>query len=289
MSYVAAEPGVLISPTDDLQSPRSAPAAHDENADGITGGTRDDSAPNSRFQLGRRIPEATAQEGFLVRPFTQQCQIIHTEGDHAVIGVSPGNSYSPRQRLRDLGLWGLTNFDRVDFVYTDVHVAESYEALGDSAIEARRKAVKNIRGVRAKITTTVNELDPAGARLCVRPMSEFQSNEAYRELHADLLTRLKDDEDLRAVCQDLVRRFLSTKVGPRQGATATQEQVCMDYICAEAPLFLDTPAILGVPSSLNCYHQSLPLAEMLYARGSGLRASRNQGHAIVTPDGSPAE
>lgn len=112
---------------------------------------------------------------------------------------------------------GLTNFDRVDFVYTDVHVAESYEALGGSAIEARRKAVKNIRGVRAKITTTVNELDPAGARLCVRPMSEFQSNEAYRELHADLLTRLKDDEDLRAVCQDLVRRFLSTKVGPRQG------------------------------------------------------------------------
>lgn len=177
----------------------------------------------------------------------------------------------------------------MDFVYTDVHVAESYEALGGSAIEARRKAVKNIRGVRAKITTTVNELDPAGARLCVRPMSEFQSNEAYRELHADLLTRLKDDEDLRAVCQDLVRRFLSTKVGPRQGATATQEQVCMDYICAEAPLFLDTPAILGVPSSLNCYHQSLPLAEMLYARGSGLRASRNQGHAIVTPDGSPAE
>lgn len=97
MSYVAAEPGVLISPTDDLQSPRSAPAAHDENADGITGGTRDDSAPNSRFQLGRRIPEATAQEGFLVRPFTQQCQIIHTEGDHAVIGrgtvTSPASAY----------------------------------------------------------------------------------------------------------------------------------------------------------------------------------------------------
>lgn len=49
MSYVAAEPGVLISPTDDLQSPRSAPAAHDENADGITGGTRDDSAPTHGF------------------------------------------------------------------------------------------------------------------------------------------------------------------------------------------------------------------------------------------------
>ena len=28
----------------------------------------------------------------------------------------------------------------------------------------------------------------------------------------------------------------------------------MAYVCAEAPLFPDTPAVLGVPSSLN--HQS---------------------------------
>ncbi|MFD0515446.1 tRNA-dependent cyclodipeptide synthase [Streptomyces aureus] len=48
-------------------------------------------------------------------------------------------------------------------------------------------------------------------------------------------------------------------------------------------LFLDTPAILGVPSSLNLYHHALPLADLLYARGSGLRASRNQGHAVITP------
>ncbi len=67
-------------------------------------------------------------------------------------------------------------------------------------------------GVRAKITTTVNELDPAGARLCVRPMSEFQSNEAYRELHADLLTRLKDDEG------DVMIRTLGTADQPAVAA-----------------------------------------------------------------------
>ncbi|WP_254646924.1 tRNA-dependent cyclodipeptide synthase [Streptomyces sp. GbtcB6] len=32
-----------------------------------------------------------------------------------------------------------------------------------------------------------------------------------------------------------------------------------------------------------CYHQRLPMAELLYGRGAGLRASRNQGHATVTP------
>ncbi|SON62021.1 Cyclo(L-tyrosyl-L-tyrosyl) synthase [Mycobacterium simulans] len=298
MPYMIAEPDMLTSAAGKLQCTQRARAAQ-EIGQGTTRVTKHTSQSNprfqprfqsrfqSRFQLGRHVPKAVSQEGFLVQPFTQHCHVIHTEGDHAVIGISPGNSYFSRERIRDLGVWGLTNFDRVDFVYTDVHVAESYEALGDSAIEARRKAVKNIRGVRAKIAAAVDELDPTGTRLSVRPMSEFQSNEAYRELHADLLARLDDDEDFRAVCKDLVRRFLSTKVVAQQGPTATQEQVCMDYICAEAPLFLDTPAILGVPSSLNCYHQSLPMAEMLYARGSGLRASRNQGHAIVTPDGSP--
>lgn len=59
--------------------------------------------------------------------------------------------------------------------------------------------------------------------------------------------------------------------------------MCLEYVGAEAPLFLDTPAILQAPSSLNCYHQLLPTAELLYSRGAGLRASRNQGHAIVTP------
>ena len=69
----------------------------------------------------------------------------------------------------------------------------------------------------------------------------------------------------------------------RPSTTGRQREVCLQYVCAEAPLFLDTPAILGMPSSLNCYHQRLPLAELLYARGAGLRASRNQGHAILTP------
>ncbi|MEU5539496.1 tRNA-dependent cyclodipeptide synthase, partial [Streptomyces sp. NPDC020362] len=45
----------------------------------------------------------------------------------------------------------------------------------------------------------------------------------------------------------------------------------------ETPL-PDHPAVTG-----GLYHQLLPMAELLYSRGAGLRASRNQGHAVVTP------
>lgn len=219
-------------------------------------------------------------EAFRVEPYTRHCQVIHEEGAHAVIGVSPGNSYFSARRLHDLAVWGLGHFARVDLVYTDLFVAEMYEASGYGPDDARRKAAKNLRGLRAKLRDATSAADPSRARLHWRPMSDFRTDAAYREIHRQLKRRLETDAELRRVCEELVIRFLTAR---GQEPTGHRRAVCLEYVCAEAPLFLDTPAIIGVPSSLNCYHQLLPLAELLYSRGAGLRASRNQGHAVVTP------
>ncbi|MGV9456073.1 tRNA-dependent cyclodipeptide synthase [Streptomyces sp. NPDC003635] len=226
------------------------------------------------------IQHVTPSGLFEVRAFTPHCEVIRAAGDHAVIGVSPGNSYFSARRVLDLARWGMALFDRVDFVYTDLHIAEMYEASGYRPDDARRKAVKNLRGVRAKVRGAVRAVDPGGTRVRAHAMSDFGANPAYRDLHEHLTARLGTDEEFRTTCEQLVGSFLS---GRAEDATEAQREVCMAYVCAEAPLFLDTPAVLGVPSSLNCYHQLLPMAELLYAPGAGLRASRNQGHAIVTP------
>ncbi|MFF8843871.1 tRNA-dependent cyclodipeptide synthase [Streptomyces sp. NPDC015127] len=225
----------------------------------------------------------TATDTFHVRPYTPHCHVIHDEGAHAVIGISPGNSYFSHQRVIELAAWGLAYFEQVDLVYTDLHVADMYEALGYPPDDARRKAVKNLRGVRAKVNNAVAGLDPGGDRLRGRPMSALLGIPAYQAIRKNLDDLLAVDPAFRAVCDELVHAFLSSKVLGGREPTAQQRDVCLQYVCAEAPLFLDTPAVLDVPSSLNCYHQLLPMAELLYARGSGLRASRNQGHAVVTP------
>ncbi|MCL8013875.1 tRNA-dependent cyclodipeptide synthase [Streptomyces sp. AS02] len=234
----------------------------------------------TRADTAADIRTGPAADLFEIQPFTPHCEVIRAAGDHAVIGVSPGNSYFSARRVHDLARWGLALFERVDFVYTDLYVAEMYAASGYPPDDARRKAVKNLRGVRAKVLGAVQALDPGGARLHAHAMSEFRGNTAYREIHDRLKGRLATDDEFRTTCEKLVDSFLAGKEGQ---VTEAQREVCLDYVCAEAPLFLDTPAILGVPSSLNCYHQLLPMAELLYARGAGLRASRNQGHAIVTP------
>ncbi|WP_406386178.1 tRNA-dependent cyclodipeptide synthase [Streptomyces sp. NBC_00211] len=225
----------------------------------------------------------TAIQGiFAVRPYTPHCQVIHDEGDHAVIGISSGNSYFTHDRVLELARWGLDHFRQVDLIWTDMHVAEMFVALGYPEAEAQRKAVKNLRGVRAKVTAAVAALDPEGERLRGRPMSALLELPAYQRIRSRLDTLMTDDPEFREVCDQLAARFLADKLNG-QPPTELQREVCIKYVCAEVPLFLDTPEILGVSSSLNCYHQALPLAELLYARGWGLRASRNQGHAVITP------
>ncbi|MEV7415022.1 tRNA-dependent cyclodipeptide synthase [Streptomyces sp. NPDC089919] len=223
----------------------------------------------------------TTGSSFRSEPFTDHCRVINDEGAHAVIGISPGNSYFTHQRVLDLTRWGLDHFDQVDLVYTDMHVAEMYAVSGYTEEDARRKAVKNLRGVRAKVTAAVEALDDGTGRLRGHAMSDLAENDDYLRIHTDIRDRLSFDADFSETCEALVSRFLSSR---GEEPTADQKRVCLDYVCAEVPLFIDSPAILGVPSSLNCYHQLLPMAELLYSRGSGLRASRNQGHAIITPD-----
>jgi cyclo(L-tyrosyl-L-tyrosyl) synthase len=224
-----------------------------------------------------------AEERFVVQPYTPHCRVIYGEGAHAVIGVSPGNSYFSAERVLDLARWGLRSFERVDLIYTDLHVDEMYEACGYTAADARRKAVKNLRGVRAKVNAAVQTLDPGQERLRAQPLSALHAYPAYHDLHDYLRERLETDVEFRAVCDRLVDRFVQLRLLGGDAPSKEQRVACLRYVCAEAPLFLDTPAILGMPSSLNCYHQLLPLAELLYARGPGLRASRNQGHAVLTP------
>ncbi|MGW0212722.1 tRNA-dependent cyclodipeptide synthase, partial [Streptomyces sp. NPDC003233] len=127
---------------------------------------------------------------FEVQPYTSHCEVILGEGAHAVTGVSPGNSYFSARRLRDLARWGLDHFDRVDFVYTDLFVAEMYEASGYPPDEARRKAVNNLRGVRAKVRDAVSAADPEGLRMDWHPMSEFRTNPGYQDIHRQLQARL---------------------------------------------------------------------------------------------------
>ncbi|MFI1099342.1 tRNA-dependent cyclodipeptide synthase [Streptomyces melanogenes] len=225
---------------------------------------------------------------FTFQPFTRSCRFIWDEGDHVLIGVSPGNSYFSADRIAGLVRWASARFDRVDLVYADRHVDRMFATLGYDDEHARRRAAKELKAVRRRIVRGVEEAGRPGLPVGVHALSEFEGNPVYDLLHRRVRHFLATDREFRTGCEEMAAAFLA---GKADGAPVSPAQLaaCLDYIAAELPFFLDTPGILQVPSSVSSYHALIPLTELLYAKGGGLRASRNQAYAIVRPQAAHPE
>ncbi|WP_284575522.1 tRNA-dependent cyclodipeptide synthase [Streptomyces sp. 2P-4] len=234
----------------------------------------------------------TADASFEVLPFTRACRHIWEDGDHVLIGVSPGNSYFGSDRIGSLARWASSRFAQVDFVYADLHVDRMFAAFGYSREHAARRASKDIKAVRRRVLKGVEESVRAHPGIRVSALSDFQSNSVYRLLHRRVLHFLETDGEFRKGCEEMAVHFVGPKLPEGESMTDAQLQACFDYLAAELPFFLDTPSILDVPSSVAAYHVRMPLTDLLFARGGGLRATRNQGCAVVRPepaDRAPAE
>ncbi|MGW2814779.1 tRNA-dependent cyclodipeptide synthase [Streptomyces sp. NPDC001415] len=122
-------------------------------------------------------------EAFTVQPFTRSCHHTGDEGDHVLIGVSPGNSYFRAGRITELVRWASARFSRIDIVYADLHVAELFSALGHDEEHAARRASKELKAVRRRILRGVEEAGPPGIPVGVHGLSEFAGNPVYELPH----------------------------------------------------------------------------------------------------------
>ncbi|MGW4160544.1 tRNA-dependent cyclodipeptide synthase [Streptomyces sp. NPDC004788] len=204
-------------------------------------------------------------------------------GDHALFGVSTGNSYFSRHRLAEALRWATERFDLVDVVHTDVALEAMLVSLGYEPADARRSTAKQLRGVRRRIEGALEDIGPAAAgRVRARPLSVFLDQPGYQEVRARVRRALRTDVELRAVRDRMAYEFLTSRLGADVLPVPAQVQAAFDYVDAELPFFVDSPRILGVASSVHCYHTVLALGRLLFGtRRTGLRPAENQGYAIV--------
>ncbi|MFE2721175.1 tRNA-dependent cyclodipeptide synthase [Kitasatospora sp. NPDC059327] len=215
-------------------------------------------------------------------PFSDRCGEIWRRGEHLLIGVSPGNSYFSHRRIAELIGWGREFFERIDIVHADLHVESQYETFGYTPEHAHRRAAKEVKATARRIARGVEE---AGSRDGVRThaLSDFAGDPAYRRLHRRAVDALRADPEFHAAAEAMARGFLAARLDEGLAPNEAQLAAGLRYITAELPFFLDTPALLGVPSSVSCYHLQLPLTPVLFGRHEGLRAAPGQAYAVVRP------
>ncbi|MDT0438206.1 MULTISPECIES: tRNA-dependent cyclodipeptide synthase [Streptomyces] len=227
-------------------------------------------------------PQSLTVHAVDATPFGSLSDSLIARGDHALFGVSTGNSYFSRRRLTEALSWALVRFEAVDVVHADLYLDAMCEALGYGPEDARRSAAKQVRGVRRRIQGALEDIGGAATRVRARPLSAFVEQPAYQDVLGRARAALGTDTELRAVRDEMAHRFLSARLGPGVPPTGDQVRTAQAYIDAELPFFLDTPAILGVASSVHCYHSVLALGRLLFGdRATGLRPADTQGYAVV--------
>ncbi|MFF2846563.1 tRNA-dependent cyclodipeptide synthase [Streptomyces sp. NPDC058001] len=218
-----------------------------------------------------------------VEPYGVRSEVILKQGDHALFGVSTGNSYFSRQRLANAISWAAEHFEVVDVIYADLYLDAMSEAFGYQVADARRSATKHLRGVRRRIQGALEDVGKAADQVRARPLSDFLEEPAYQEVRTRALAALRTDTELRTVRDEMAYQFLAKKLDPGTFPTTKQVQVVLSYVDAELPFFVDSPRVLGVASSVHCYHTVLALGRLLFSdRAAGLGPADNQGYAIVT-------
>ena len=219
----------------------------------------------------------------IATPVTPNCRAVFDRCGHAVIGISPFNSYFTVSRIRDLVEWGERTFDRIHLFVPDVPAAYTLQSTGYSWREATRKARRQANYLHNKIQRALDELG-VSTRACemVLGWNKLNELEAYRQA-LDTCTKLfQTDRDFRAGCLASARWVLEKRAAGR-GLSKRALALAARYFLTEIPLFADSVGILEQSSSAFCYHQCPVFVRELLDGRHALRVSQNQGFLVVQP------
>ena len=219
----------------------------------------------------------------LTTPLTEHCVTPLRSGRHVCIGVSPFNSYFSVERITALARWAMREFERFHFFVPDHAAVYTLEALGYEPGRARRKAGRQGQYVVNKICRALRDVGVPEPEEHLLDGAALARNDRYRELLRDAGAWFMTDDAFAAECLEATRWVLDRRLPDGQAPTEDQLRSAVRYFLAELPMFIDTPAIAGVDSSVFAYHQRVAFLERLYARELAWLPNPAQGFVVLTP------
>ncbi|WP_053735150.1 tRNA-dependent cyclodipeptide synthase [Nocardia sp. NRRL S-836] len=220
----------------------------------------------------------------LTTPLTEHCARPLRSGRHVCVGISPFNSYFSVGRITALARWAMAEFESFHFFVPDRAAAFTLEALGYEPARAKTKAHRQGQYVVNKVCRALWDVGVPRPEDHVLDGATLAENPFYQRLLTNAHDLFDHDEDFARHCLDATRWVLDRKLPDGEVPTQLQLRTAVRYFLAELPMFVDTPAITGVDSSVFAYHQRVEFLERLYARELSWQPHPGQGFVLLRPD-----
>lgn len=216
----------------------------------------------------------------------EQCKSVYQGRHHAVIGISPFNSYFSEEQIAYIFRWASNQFDSVQLYVPDEPTVYTLLALGYEEKKAVKKARRQCNYLKNKIHRALSQFDIDESELASSLVchSDLIKNEVFKEKYNWCCERFEVDPVFREGCLSSSRWVLSNQLQKAQQPTVEMLQIAVKYFLAELPLFLWSPEILDKPSAVFCYHQCPSFLKELFNGicGDDL-VHEKQGFLIIEP------
>lgn len=216
-----------------------------------------------------------------MKPVSQRCASIYGAKDHAVIGVSPFNSHFSEERLTSLFTWAHQTFRAFHVFVPDEATRYTLEAAGYSEGKARRKARRQANYLLNKMERALKATSPGLGLSLVLTNGILERNKRYKALLARVELKFAVNTEFRRQCLDYTRWVLENQVEDPDQLDEAALMHGVRYFLEEMPLFMDSASIVGVRSSVFCYHQCPSALQGLYEDRSNGLIGDSQGFLVV--------
>ena len=215
------------------------------------------------------------------------CQQIYIQKEHALLGISPFNSYFSEKNILDLIHWTIKNFQSFNIFIPDTLPIYTFLALGYEESKAIKKTKRQIAYLRNKIFRALAEagFSIKEAEKLIIDISSLEQNKSYMNLRNNCYELYHSDLDFQFECNQCTSWVLS---GYNVNLNELKDKyIAIRYLLDEIPLFVNSPAILNINTSMFIYHQTPAFINYLYNHSACDIVSKNQGFIHVSSNTDP--
>lgn len=212
----------------------------------------------------------------LVNCISHNTKEIFAKREHAVLGISPFNGYFTDKRITDLLQWGLQEFRSISVFVPDTLPLYNFLELGYTKEKAHHKSRRQANYLKNKIARSFLALgySKEDAEKLVIDMQYLESNKSYVELKDLCYSSYENNQIFRQKCLASTSWILKEY---SEDNSRGNFEIAVNYLLKEMPMFLDSPSILNVSSSVFIYHQTPGIITDLFNNGLSLSSKVNQG------------
>lgn len=195
---------------------------------------------------------------------TSLSSTLYQQKEHVLLGISPFNSYFSEEIIGDWIQWAHTTFSSFHVFIPDTLPMYTFLALGYDEFKAKKKAKKQAAYLKNKVARALLQcqLDGIDANKLIIDMDYLENNQAYLELKKKCYALYNENPEFQKECDQCTGWVLNGHAV--KDLDLANENIAVQYILNEMPLFMDTPSILNTASSLFSYHQTPQFINYLY-------------------------